>query len=313
MKDTVKDTMTQPAFRSGFISIIGRPNVGKSTLLNRILKEKIAIISDKPQTTRNRILGVKHLPHAQVVFLDTPGIHKPQYKLNQRMVKTALGTLQEVDLVFFLIEAAEADRMDRHAPLTAGGDRFILEWIKDLKTPVFLVINKVDLIKKGKILPLLEACGRQFAFAEIVPVSALTGDNVDRLLEAAVGYLPEGEPFFPEDVVTDQPVRFIASEIIREKILHHTREEIPYSIAVMIESFKEAPGKPTHIQATILVERDSQKGILIGKKGEMLKTVGTEARLELEGLLGAKVFLELWVKVQEDWRQDEALLKELGY
>ncbi len=305
--------MSDTAFHSGYITIIGRPNVGKSTLMNRILQEKIAIISDKPQTTRNRIMGVKHLPQAQIVFLDTPGIYKPKYKLNQRMVKVAMGTLEEVDLIFFLVEATDAVSTRRHGPAAGSGDQFIMERLKELETPVFLVLNKLDLIKKEKTIPLVEEYMRQHKFAEVVPISALTGDNVDRLIEVAVRYLPEGEPFFPSDVVTDQPVRFIAAETVREKILHHTREEIPYSVAVVIEKFEEEPERPVHICALILVERESQKGILIGKKGEMLKTVGTEARLELEALLGTKVFLELWVKVQQDWRQDENVLKELGY
>lgn len=305
--------MNPAVFHSGFVSIIGRPNVGKSTLLNQILREKIAIISDKPQTTRNRILGVKNLPHAQIVLLDTPGIHKPKYKLNDRMVHVALGTLEEVDLIFFMVEATDAGSTGRIGPAIGSGDRYILERLKVLETPVFLVLNKMDLIKKEKTIPLVEEYTRRFKFAEVFPISALTGDNVDRLMEVAANGLPEGEPFFPADVVTDQPMRFVATEIIREKILQHTREEIPYSVAVVMEEYKEEPKKPVHIRALILVERDSQKGILIGKKGEMLKTVGTEARLELEALLGTKVFLELWVKVQKDWRQDENVLKEIGY
>ncbi|MBI3811135.1 MAG: GTPase Era [Nitrospirae bacterium] len=305
--------MSDAAYHSGYIAIIGRPNVGKSTLLNRILEEKIAIISDKPQTTRNRILGVKHLPQAQIVFLDTPGIYKPKYKLNQRMVRVALATLDEVDLIFFVVEATDAAPSGRYGPAAGSGDQFIMERLKELETPVILVLNKLDLIKKEKTIPLVEEYMRQHKFSEVVPISSLTGDNVDRLIEVAVKYLPEGEPFFPSDVVTDQPVRFIAAETIREKILHHTREEIPYSVAVVIEEFVEEPERPVHIRALIMVERDSQKGILIGKKGAMLKTVGTEARLELEALLGTKVFLELWVKVQQDWRSDETVLKELGY
>ena len=305
--------MSHSEFHSGFISIIGRPNVGKSTLLNQILQEKVAIISDKPQTTRNRILGVKHLPDSQLIFLDTPGIHKPQSKLNQRMVRVARDTLEEVDLIFFMIEATEANRIARYKPLKSGGDRFILDWIHELKTPVFLIINKMDLIKKERIIPLLQDCSAEFSFAEIVPVSARTGYNIDRLLKVAGGYIPEGAPIFPEDVVTDQPVRFIAGELIREKILHHTRQEIPYSVAVIIEEFKEEKDKPTRILATIFVERDSHKGILIGKRGDMLKKVGTEARKEMEALFGNKVYLELWVKVQKDWRQNEPLLTELGY
>jgi GTPase len=305
--------MNEAIYHSGLISIIGRPNVGKSTLLNRILREKIAIVSDKPQTTRNRILGVMHLPHAQIIFLDTPGIHKPRYKLNQRMVKAALNTLEEVDLVFFMVEGTDAQPSGRRGPSVGPGDQFVLEQLKGLETPVILVLNKMDLIKKERTIPLVEDFTRRFKFAEVVPVSALTGDNVDRLIEVATAYLPEGDPVFPADVVTDQPVRFIVAETIREKILRHTREEIPYSVAVLIEEFKEEPDRPIMIRAMILVERDSQKGILIGKKGEMLKTVGSEARLELEALLGTKVFLELWVKAKKDWRQDENVLKELGY
>src|SRR3972149_1977187 len=289
--------MKQEGFRSGFVSIVGRPNVGKSTLLNRILKEKIAIISDKPQTTRNRIMGVLHLPGAQLVFLDTPGIHKPKFKLNQRMVRTALNTLQEVDLILFLVEAFDAP---------GPGDQFIMERLKGLSIPVFLVINKIDRVKKETLIPLIEQCSRSFTFTEVVPVSALTGDNVDRLIEVIVKHLPEGQPLFPEDTITDQPLRFIAAEVIREKILTRTHEEIPYSVAVVIEEFLEDPEKQrVTIRAVIYVERDSQKGIVIGKGGEMLKAVGTAARLELEGLIGTKVYLELWVKVKKDWRGNE--------
>jgi len=297
--------MKQEGFRSGFVSIVGRPNVGKSTLLNRILKEKIAIISDKPQTTRNRIMGVLHLPGAQLVFLDTPGIHKPKFKLNQRMVRTALNTLQEVDLILFLVEAFDAP---------GPGDQFIMERLKGLSIPVFLVINKIDRVKKETLIPLIEQCTRSFTFTEVVPVSALTGDNVDRLIEVIVKHLPEGQPLFPEDTITDQPLRFIAAEVIREKILTRTHEEIPYSVAVVIEEFLEDPEKQrVTIRAVIYVERDSQKGIVIGKGGEMLKAVGTAARLELEGLIGTKVYLELWVKVKKDWRDNESLLTEVGY
>ena len=297
--------MKQEGFRSGFVSIIGRPNVGKSTLLNRILKEKISIISDKPQTTRNRIMGVLHLSGAQLVFLDTPGIHKPKFKLNQRMVRTALNTLKEVDLILFLVEAFDAP---------GPGDQFIMERLKGLSIPVFLVINKIDRVKKETLIPLIEQCTRSFTFTEVVPVSALTGDNVDRLIEVIVKHLPEGQPLFPEDTITDQPLRFIAAEVIREKILTRTHEEIPYSVAVVIEEFLEDPEKQrVTIRAVIYVERDSQKGIVIGKGGEMLKAVGTAARLELEGLIGTKVYLELWVKVKKDWRDNESLLTEVGY
>jgi GTP-binding protein Era len=296
--------MPSEGFRSGFISIIGRPNVGKSTLLNRILQEKIAIVSDKPQTTRNRIMGVKHLPAAQLVFLDTPGIHKPKFKLNQRMVETALSTLNEVDLILFMTES--------DAP--GAGDQFILERLKGIKTPIFLVLNKIDKVKKEALIPLIDQWARLFPFTELIPISALTGDNVDRLIEVIVKHLPEGEPFFPEDTVTDQPLRFIAAEIVREKILARTYEEIPYSVAVEVEEFIEDTEKQrVSIRAVIYVERESQKGIVIGKGGEMLKAVGTEARLELERLIGTRVHLELWVKVKKDWRGDEAMLTQLGY
>lgn len=297
--------MKQEGFRSGFVSIIGRPNVGKSTLLNRILKEKIAIISDKPQTTRNRIMGVKHLPGAQLVFLDTPGIHKPKFKLNRRMVETALNTLKEVDLILFLMEAFDAP---------GPGDQFIMERLKGLTTPVFLIINKIDRVKKETLIPLIDRCTQLFTFTEVVPISALTGDNVDHLVDVIVKHLPEGQPLFPEDTLTDQPLRFIAAELIREKILERTHEEIPYSVAVIVEEFLEDPEKQRiTIRAVIYVERDSQKGIVIGKGGLMLKAVGTAARLELERLIGTKVYLELWVKVKKDWRGNESLLTELGY
>ncbi|MCI0529864.1 MAG: GTPase Era [Nitrospira sp.] len=315
--------MTQPAqagstqFRSGMIALAGRPNVGKSTLLNSILQEKIAITSPTPQTTRHRILGVRTLPQAQLVLLDTPGIHKPKYKLNHRMVQVAWESVQGADLILFLVEATAPPGM---------GDRFILEGIKKVRLPVILVINKMDLIKKAKLLPLMDQYRKEHDFAEIIPISALTGDNIEHLVECLVKYLPEGGPLYSEDTLTDQSMRILASEIVREKILHKTREEIPYAVAVMIEEFRES-GHPfdsggqknesdkglTVIKAVILVERDSQKGIIIGEGGRMLKEVGQEARIELETMLGRKVYLELWVKVQENWRQDERVLKELGY
>ena len=292
-------------YRSGFIAIVGRPNVGKSTLLNQILGQKISIISDKPQTTRNRILGVKHLPEAQMVFFDTPGVHKARTKLNQRLVQAALDSLQEVDLIFFLV-GPDAE--------PGEGDLFITDYLKDIKTPKILVVNKVDLVKKERLIPILDFYGRRGSFSEMIPISALTGDNVDRLLEVALSHLPEGEPYFPEDVVTDQPVRFLAAEIIREKVILKTREEIPYSVAVQIEDFKEDEAKNlSAIQAVIFVEKESQKGIIIGRKGGMLKEIGTDARKELEALLGTKIFLELWVKVKKDWSKSDSFLKEMGY
>jgi GTP-binding protein Era len=291
------------AHRSGFIALVGRPNVGKSTLLNQILGEKIAIISDKPQTTRTRILGVRHLPKAQLVFLDTPGIHKPLYRLNQRMVRVALEVLDEVDLVFFLVEATEG---------VGAGDRYVVERLKERAVPVVLVINKVDLVQKGRLLPLIDAYRQMHEFAEIVPVSALTGDGVNRLVEIAVRFMPAGPVYFEDDVVTDQPMQMLAAEFIREKILQKTRDELPFSVAVQIESFTEE-GKLARIAAIVYVEKESQKAIVIGKRGELLKAVGTEARIEMERLFGMKVFLQLWVKVKEGWRQDEQMLSALGY
>ena len=314
------------AHRSGFIALVGRPNVGKSTLLNQILGEKIAIISDKPQTTRTRILGVRHLPKAQLVFLDTPGIHKPLYRLNQRMVRVALEVLDEVDLVFFLVEATEG---------VGGGDRYVVERLKERAVPAVLVINKVDLVQKGRLLPLIDAYRQMHEFAEIVPISALTGDGVNRLVEIAVRFMPEGPVYFEDDIVTDQPMQLLAAEFIREKILQKTRDELPFSVAVQIESFteedarlseprsggplqgREATGtqasRLARVSAIVYVEKESQKAIVIGKRGELLKAVGTEARIEMERLFGMKVFLQLWVKVKEGWRQDEQMLSTLGY
>lgn len=290
-------------YRSGFVALIGRPNVGKSTLLNRILGEKIAIISDKPQTTRTRILGVKHLPDAQMIFLDTPGIHKPTHALNKRMVEVALQVLDEVGLVFFLVEATDPP---------GAGDRFVLERLKERDVPVVLVINKVDLVKKVRVLPLIDDYRRMHGFADIVPVSAKTGDGVELLLELALARMTEGPAYFAEDVVTDQPMRVLATEIIREKLLQKTRDELPFAIGVGLDSFKEE-GKLARISATIYVEKDSQKAIVIGKQGQMLKAVGTYARIDMEHLFGMKVFLQLWVKVKASWRQDERMLVELGY
>ncbi len=288
-------------FRSGFIAIIGRPNVGKSTLLNFLLGEKIAIISDKPQTTRNRILGIVNQPAAQMVFIDTPGIHKPMHKMNEHMVHTALATYNEVDVILMLVEATEPP---------GAGDRFIIETLSKVTTPVFLLINKADLVKKEKLLPLIQQYSALYRFEEIIPLSALQGD-VGGLIDAIIKRLPEGPQYFPEDQLTDQPERFIVSELIREKIFTLTKDEIPYSTAVVIEDMKEEP-ELTRVDAVIYVERESQKGILIGKNGAMLKRIGTLARQDAEKLLGAKIFLQLWVKVKKDWREDERMLKELG-
>jgi GTP-binding protein Era len=288
-------------FKSGFISIIGRPNVGKSTLLNSLLGEKIAIISDKPQTTRNRILGIVNRPGAQLVFMDTPGIHKPVHKMNEVMVKTALATYNEVDVILMLAEATEKP---------GAGDRFIIETLSKVKTPVFLLINKVDLIEKQRLLPLMQEYSGLHSFAEIIPISALKNDLGD-LLDTILKHLPQGPKYFPDDQLTDQPERFIVAELVREKIFELTKEEIPYSSAVIIEDMKEEPDL-TRIHAVIYVERDSQKGIIIGKGGAMLKQIGTLARQDAERLLGVKVFLKLYVKVKKGWREDEAVLRHIG-
>ena len=289
------------SFKSGFISIIGRPNVGKSTLLNVLLGEKISIISDKPQTTRNKIIGIVNRPGAQLVFMDTPGIHKPMHRMNEVMVKTALQTHNEVDVILMLVEATEQP---------GGGDRFILESLVEIKTPVLLLINKVDLIKKEALLPLIQEYSKLYNFAEIIPVSALKNDLGD-LVELVLKRLPQGPKYFPDDQLTDQPERFIVAELIREKVFRLTKDEIPYSTAVVIDDMKEEP-EITRIIATIYVERDSQKGILIGKAGGMLKQIGTHARLDAEKLLGTKIFLQLWVKVKKGWREDERQLKHFG-
>ena len=291
----------------GTVAIVGRSNVGKSTLLNRLLNEKIAIVSEKPQTTRTRILGVVHAPGAQVALLDTPGLHKPQHLLNRRMVRTALETLEEADLLFVLMDATT---------LPGPGDLLALDHVKSAlkkrSRPVILVLNKVDLVNKMKLLPVIDTYARMFAWTEVVPVSAQTGDNVQRLLTVTVSHLPEGEGVYDEDTVTDQSMRTLAAEMIREKLLRQTHEEIPYSLAVEIDEFVEE-GKLARITASVLIERESHKAIVIGKHGERLKTVGTEARIDMERLFGMKVFLQLWVKVREAWREDEHALVELGY
>jgi len=295
----------EDSFKSGFVSIIGRPNVGKSTLLNLLLGEKVAIISPKPQTTRNRILGIKNLPRGQIIFLDTPGIHRFPGKLNESMVRTALATLKEVDVICFLIEA---DRPDHEE------NEFILENLKKVSSPVFLVINKIDRVPKGNLLPIMERYSHLHPFEQIIPISALLAEGVEVLVEELLTLLPEGPRLFPEDMVTDQTERFLVAELIREKVFHLTREEIPYATAVVVEEFKERKEKnQIVIKATIQVEKETQKGILIGEKGRMLKEIGRLAREEIENLWGAKVYLELWVKVEKNWREDPRALKRLGF
>ena len=291
-------------FKSGFVSIVGWTNVGKSTLLNSFVGEKVAIISNKPQTTRWRIQGVKTYPEGQIVFIDTPGIHKPKYKLSQMMVEFSLQSLKDVDLILLMVDASQ--------PL-GGGDQFVIDQLQQVSTPVFLLLNKIDLIKKENLLPLIDKYGTLFPFAEIIPISSLKGDNLDRLKDKILEYLPPGKPYFPPDYLTDQPERTVVAELIREKILSHTREELPYSTTVMVDSFKtDDEKKLIRITATIYVDKQSQKGIVIGKDGSMLKRIGTQARQDIERILNSKVFLQLWVKVKKGWRQNEQFLQKLG-
>jgi len=291
-------------FKSGFIGIIGRPNVGKSTLFNAIIGEKISIIADKPQTTRNKITGIKNFPDAQLVFLDTPGIHKAKTPLNRAMVRTAQETFNDVDILLMLVEA------------TAGvhsQDIFLIEGLAEINIPVFLVINKIDLIEKNMLLPLIDKFRTIYNYQEIFPISAVRGDGINELLQTIKNNLPEGPQYFFEDTYTDSSARFIAGEFIREKIMLLTSQEVPYATAVEIDTFKEDEEKNLiRISATITVEKESQKAIMIGKKGSMLKNIGTQARLEMENLFDSKVFLELFVRVKKDWTSNDKMLQEFG-
>ena len=292
-------------FKSGFISIIGRPNAGKSTFLNRVIGQKIAIMSDKPQTTRNKVQGVLTTKTEQIVFIDTPGINEPRHKLGDFMLKVAKNTLREVDAILLMVDST--DRIGKQ-------DRYILEMLKGNTTPVYLVMNKIDLIHPDKLMSVIESFRSEYDFADVLPISALEGINIEGLLKVLSENLPEGPQYYPADQVTDHPERFIISELIREKVLHLTHEEIPHSIAVVIEKIKRDPETDKiKVSATIMVERDSQKGIVIGKKGALLKEVGMRARKDIEMLLGSKVFLELWVKVQKDWRNKSMQLRDFGF
>ncbi len=301
--------------KSGFVALVGRPNAGKSTLLNHLVGQKLAIVSDKPQTTRNRIVGVKQVvgptgqqadrPIAigQIVFLDTPGIHKPLHRLNVRMVDAALDTLREVDVVAVVVDGSEP---------SGGGDRYLMDLLKKSKLPKVLVLNKVDLCDKSSLLPRLAAY-EQEGFSDLVPISALTGENVDRLERVLLSHLPEGEPIYPEDYLTDQPERFFVAELVREQVLQQTHDELPFSTAVVVDKFEEADAKGLmRFYCTILVERETQKPILVGRAGSMIKAIGTAARKELEKFFDARVFLDLHVKVREGWREDERMLDSLG-
>lgn len=291
-------------FKSGFISIIGRPNVGKSTFLNQMVGQKIAIMSDKPQTTRNKIQGIYTDEDVQMIFIDTPGIHKPKHRLGNYMVKMAESTLHEVDLILFMIHAKEG-----YGP----GDQYIIDQLRNVDTPVFLLINQIDRIHPDELLPLIDQYRKKYTFQEIVPISSLTGNNVDRLKELLISYLPEGPKYYADEQMTDHSETFILAEFIREKVLHYTREEIPHSVTVEIDTIEESTNGRIDIQATIITERNSQKGIIIGKQGQMLKLIGKKARQDIEALLGTHVFLELLVKVQKDWRNNEWHLNRFGF
>jgi GTP-binding protein Era len=288
--------------RAGFVAVVGRPNVGKSTLVNRLVGQKVAIVSSKPQTTRNRILAVLNRPDGQIVLFDTPGLHKATHALNRRMVEAATRSLGQVDVALWVVDAREG-----YTP----ADRHVRDLLARQKVPVLLAINKVDAVSKPQLLPLIDRFQGVMDLEEIVPCSARTGDNVERLVEVVLRHLPEGPPLYPEDFLTDQPERFFVAEIVREKILARTRDEIPYAAGVLVDAFKEERGL-VRIEASLYVERDGQKAILIGRGGEMLKAIGTEARREIEDFLGAKVYLGLFVKVRPDWREDKATLRAMG-
>ena len=290
---------------SGFAAIVGRPNVGKSTLTNGLIGEKIAIMSDRPQTTRNKIMCILNTDNAQIMFLDTPGIHKPHHKLGEYMVRTAESTLKEVDVILFVIDVSEK---------RGAGENYILELLQKVKTPVILVANKIDKLQdKSKLFNIINEYSALYNFAAVVPVSALEDTEFPGLVAEITKHLPEGPDYFPDDMITDQPERVIAAEMIREKVLRSTRDEVPHSIAVEVDEFKVRENEDVYIRATIFVERESQKGIVIGAKGSLLKKIGQQARKDIEALLGCKVFLELWVKVKADWRNKDKALKQFGY
>ena len=294
----------QNNFHSGFVAILGRPNVGKSTFLNRVVGQKIAIMSDKAQTTRNKIQGIYTEDDAQIVFIDTPGIHKPHSRVGDFMVESALSTLNEVDAVLCMVNATQK---------RGRGDDFIIERLKNVKKPIYLVINKIDQIHPDKLLQIMDDYRNTLDYAEVFPISALEGNNCPELIESLVNTLPEGPQYYPADQITDHPERFIAGELIREKVLELTREEVPHSVAVVVDRIHREDDEKVLVQATIVVERNSQKGIIIGKGGKMLKQIGVKARKDIELMLGDKVYLELWVKVQPNWKDRQVDLQALGY
>ncbi|WP_395318546.1 GTPase Era [Fructilactobacillus frigidiflavus] len=291
-------------FKSGFVAIVGRPNVGKSTFLNRVVGQKIAIMSDKAQTTRNKIQGVYTNKDAQIVFLDTPGIHKPENKLDEYMDASALSSLREVEAVLFMVSATET---------RGAGDNYIIDQLKKVDVPVYLIINKIDEINPDKLLVIMDTYRKAYDWAEVFPISALKGNNVDELIDNLIDHLPEGPQYYPDDQVTDHPERFIVQEIVREKILENTRQEIPHSVAVYVESMKTNENGKVQIEASIIVEREGQKRIIIGKGGALLKYISIGARREIEKLLGSKVNLKLWIRVQSGWRDKDTALNNLGY
>ena len=290
--------------KAGFVALVGRPNAGKSTLLNRFVGQKVAIVSDKPQTTRHRILGVRNTPGGQLVFIDTPGIHKPQHRMNRRMVDDAIRSLRDADAAVLIVDATSRP---------GSGDHYVVEAVRRAGVPAVLALNKIDLVRKPELLPLMEHYARAAEFTAIVPISAQTGDGAAALESELLKALPEAEPLYPAEFLTDQTERSLAAELVREKVLHHMRDELPFTTAVVIDRFEEpkAPGAPTRIFASILVDQDSQKPIVVGHGGSMIKRIGTEARMDLEAMLDGPVYLDLHVKVREDWRDDERLLDEL--
>ncbi|GEP74840.1 GTPase Era [Weissella thailandensis] len=296
--------MSEQEFKSGFIALVGRPNVGKSTLLNKMIGEKIAIMSPKAQTTRNKIQGIYTTNEGQMVFMDTPGIHKPHNSLGDYMVKTAMSALRESDMVWLLVNADQERGV---------GDDFIINRLKESNTPVYLIINKVDLIDRAEVLNQIADYNAQMDFAEIFPISALTGEGVAELLQFTMDHMATGPQYYPEDQLTDHPERFIMSELIREKVLELTRQEVPHSVAVVIDKIAREDEQKLHVQATIVVERPSQKNIIIGKRGAMIKEIGIRARKDIERLLGDKIFLETWVKVEDRWRDKPQALQSYGY
>lgn len=296
--------MSEQEFKSGFIALVGRPNVGKSTLLNKMIGEKIAIMSPKAQTTRNKIQGIYTTNEGQMIFMDTPGIHKPHNSLGDFMVKTAMSALRESDMVWLLVNADQE---------RGAGDDFIIKRLKESNTPVYLIINKVDLINRAEVLNQIADYSAQMDFAEIFPISALTGEGVPELLAFTMDHMAAGPQYYPADQFTDHPERFIMSELIREKVLELTRQEVPHSVAVVIDKIEREDEQRLHVQATIVVERPSQKNIIIGKRGAMIKEIGTRARKDIERLLGDKIFLETWVKVEDRWRDKPQALQSYGY